>query len=161
MIILINGSINSGKSTVSKLLAKKMPNTAHIEIDKLREFVDFMTLSSELIKINLQNAALVANNFLNCGLNVIISYPLSTENYKFLTDNLNLTGHKLLTFTLNPKLSIVTKNRGSRRLKNWEVERIKHHYKIKINNPEFENIVIDNTNQTPEETVVEMLKYIK
>lgn len=161
MIILINGSINSGKSTVSKLLAKKLPNTAHIEVDKLREFVDFMPLSSELIKINLQNAASVANNFLNRGLNVIISYPLSAENYKFLTNNLNLTEQKLFTFTLNPKLSIVTKDRGKRRLKNWEIERIKHHYKIKINNPEFENIVIDNTNQTPKETVAEIIECLK
>jgi hypothetical protein len=45
-------------------------------------------------------------------------------------------------------------------LDEWEKERIKYHYKININNPGFGN-VIDNSNQTPEETANQILKLIK
>ena len=77
MIILISGSINSGKTTVSKLLAKKLGNTAHIEIDSLREFTNFMPLDETMIQLNLENSALVANNFHSHDIDSIISYPLS------------------------------------------------------------------------------------
>lgn len=160
MVIIINGSINSGKTTVSKLLAQKLTNTAHIEVDKLREFVDFMPLTKELIKLNLENAALVARTFVDYGLNVIITYPLSKENYDLLIEKLNLPINKIFTFTLSPKLESVLKNRGTRELDDWEVQRIKHHYSIGINSPKFDGIVIDNTNQTPEETTTEILKYL-
>ena len=51
-------------------------------------------------------------------------------------------------------------NRGSRELSEWEKERIKHHYESGINKPQYGSIVIDNTNQTPEETVAEIMKQI-
>jgi hypothetical protein len=142
-------------------LVAKLGNTAHIEVDKLREFVDFMPLTKELIAMNLKNAALVANTFIENGLNVVISYPLSTENYNLLTGLLSLPKKDIFTFTLNPKLQAVLKNRGGRELDDWEVERIKHYYSIGINSPKFGSIVIDNTDQSPEKTTAEIFKYLK
>ena len=37
VIIILNGVPNAGKSTVARLLVEKLPNTAHLEIDLLRE----------------------------------------------------------------------------------------------------------------------------
>ena len=76
MIILINGSINSGKSTAASLLQRKTPNTAVVEIDSLRKFIDWMPLEQS-IPINLKNAASIINNFHSEGLIVISTYPLS------------------------------------------------------------------------------------
>lgn len=73
MIIFINGSINSGKSTISKLLQKIIPNTALVEVDSLREFIDWMPLQKS-ISLNLQNAVSVIKNFVDQKLNVIIPY---------------------------------------------------------------------------------------
>lgn len=42
MVIIINGPINSGKTTLAKILWEKIPNTAHVEVDKIREFIDWM-----------------------------------------------------------------------------------------------------------------------
>jgi hypothetical protein len=56
-------------------------------------------------------------------------------------------------------LETALSNRG-RELTDWEKQRIKHHYQIKINNPGF-GIVINNSHQTPEETAEEILRYIK
>ncbi len=40
MIILINGSINAGKSTVSKIISERLGNAALVEIDSLSAFID-------------------------------------------------------------------------------------------------------------------------
>jgi len=44
MIIFINGSINAGKSTVAKMLAEKIPNTALVEIDVFHEMIEWMPI---------------------------------------------------------------------------------------------------------------------
>ena len=54
-------------------------------------------------------------------------------------------------FTLAPQLGKALTNRGARELSDWEKARIQNHYDIGIHNPSFVE-VIDNTEQTPEET---------
>jgi 2-phosphoglycerate kinase len=44
VIILLNGSINAGKTTVAQELIASLPRTAHVEVDALREFVRFLPL---------------------------------------------------------------------------------------------------------------------
>lgn len=154
MIIFLNGSINSGKSTVSKLIAKELPNTALIEIDALREMISWMSLDQS-IPLNLENAVSIITNFAERNLNIVIPYPLSQKNYDFMIENLKDLNADIRVFTLAPQLEKVLTNRGTRELDDWERERIKHHYIIGIPNPSFGEI-IDNSNQTPEETV----KYI-
>jgi len=156
MIIFINGSINSGKSTISKLLQKNLEKAAMIEIDSLRAFIEWMPIE-QAIPINLQNAVSIIKNFISQNLNVIIPYPLSKENHDYFVKNLE--GNQLIFITLSPKLDTVLKNRGNRKLSKWEVNRIKYHYQIGINNPEFGKI-IDNSDQTPKETVEIIKDYI-
>ena len=62
MIIFISGSINSGKSTVAKILAEKIPRVANIEIDSLRSFISWLEID-KAIPINLENAISVIHNF--------------------------------------------------------------------------------------------------
>ncbi len=154
MIIFLNGSINAGKSTVARLLAKELPNTALIEIDALREMIEWMPIDQS-IPLNLENAVSVITNFAKRNLNIVIPYPLSQENYDFLMENLKDLNADIRVFTLAPQLEKVLTNRGARELSDWEMERIKHHYAIGIPNPTFGEI-IDNSGQTPEETA----KYI-
>jgi len=160
MIIWINGTVNSGKTTISKLLAKQIENTAHIEVDKLREFIEFMPLDDKVIEISLNNAIAVAKIFLSKGINVIISYPLSMKNYDKVAKAFASHHDKMVVITLSPRLESVLKNRGYRELNEWETERIKHHYSIGLNTPKFPSLVIDNSDQTPEETVDEILKHL-
>ena len=150
MIILLNGTINAGKSTVARILAKKIPNIALLEIDTLRSMIDWMPID-KAVPINLENAISVIKNFSKNGLDVVVPYPLSEKNYHFMMDNLKDLNSKIYTFTLSPKMDKALTNRGERELDDWERERIKHHYKIGINAPTFGE-VIDNSNQTPEET---------
>jgi hypothetical protein len=150
MIILLSGSINSGKTTVSKQLIQLLPRTAHVEVDILHDFVPWMTLD-EAIPLNLQNAVAVTRCFVQFGLNVVISYPLPDEDYDYLMGELQPLAVPIFTVTLSPALDVALTNRGARELTRWEKQRIPYHYSTGINSPSFGR-VIDNTHQMPEET---------
>lgn len=159
MIILLSGSINAGKTTVSKMLVHLLPRTAHVEVDDLHEFIAWMPLE-ESIPLNLQNAAAVTRTFADYGLHVVISYPLRQEDYDYLLRELQPLGKPIFCVTLSPKLDTVLKNRGERELTEWELQRIPYHYQTGINNPSF-GLAIDNTHQTPEETAREIIASMK
>ncbi|MFA6475950.1 MAG: hypothetical protein WCV68_00890 [Candidatus Paceibacterota bacterium] len=150
MIIFLNGSINSGKTTVAKILASKLSNVAIVEIDALRKMIEWMPID-QAVPINLENAVSVIKNFSNRGLSVIVPYPLSQKNYDYLIRELGDFGSDIYTFTLAPKIEKAVTNRGTRELNKEEKERINHHYNIGIHNPSFGEI-IDNSDQSPEET---------
>ncbi len=154
MIIFINGSINAGKSTVAKILSNRIPNTSLLEIDTLREIINWMTID-QAVPINLENAVSIIKNLSKRNINVIVPYPLSKNNYDYLTNELENIDTKIYFFTLAPDLDRVLTNRGDREISDSEKERIKYHYEIGINNPSFGE-VINNSDQTPEGTV----KYI-
>ncbi len=159
MIIFINGSINSGKSTISKILAEKIEKPAVVEIDNLSDFIEWLPIE-EKIPINLENAVLVIRNFSKRGFNVIVPYPLSQKNYDYMMSELGNENEKMFVFTLNPDMKIALENRGERELDDWEKQRIRYHYSIGINNPSF-GTIIDNTNQKPEETAEIILNSIE
>ncbi len=159
MIIFLNGSINSGKSTVAKLLAKELPKTALMEIDAFHEMIEWMPID-EAIPLNLENALTTIRNFIARGLNVIVPYPLSQKNYDYFVAGLKDLDIETHVFTLAPKLEKTLTNRGTRELTDWERQRIQHHYDTGIHKPSFGEI-IDNTDQTPEETVKLILSKIK
>ena len=159
MIIFINGSINAGKSTVAKILAKNLTNVALVEVDVLREMIEYMPLESS-IPINLENAVFLIKNFLKHNLNVIVAYPLSKQSHDYLMSQLKNLNDKIYFFTLSPRLEKTLTNRGKRELTEWETERIKHHYEKGIHKPDFGEI-IDNSDQMPEETAKIILEKIK
>ncbi len=148
MIIFINGSINSGKTTVAKMLASKISNTANVEIDDLHNFINWLEID-KAIPINLENAVLVINNFTKHGYNVVVPYPLSQKNYDYLRKELD--NNKLYFFTLAPDIKKAQSDTKKRKLTSWERNRIQYHYNVGISKPAFGKI-IDNTNQAPEET---------
>lgn len=159
MILLINGSINSGKSTIAKLISKKLKQSAIVEIDSFHEMIEWMPID-EAVPLNLRNAVSVIKNFSESKINSIVPYPLSEKNYQYMINSLKPIGQKIELFTLAPKLEYTLKNRGKRKITEWEKERIKHHYKIGIHKLPFGDI-IDNTNQTPEETAEIILKSLR
>lgn len=155
MIIIINGSMNSGKTTVANILKSKIPHVAHIE--KLRQFIEWMPIE-ESISYNIQNIISLSKNFLKGGLNVIVSYPMSNENYHLLEKELSGFG-SIYSFTLAPNLELVIRNRGTRELADWEVEQIKKSYTEELQKADY-GIIIDNSHQTPDETAKVILKTI-
>jgi cytidylate kinase len=157
MIIFINGSINSGKSTVAKTLAEKLGNTAVVEIDSLCEFIDWMPLE-KAIPINLENAVSVIRTFVRNGLHVVIPYPLSKRNYDYVSKKLSEFEDQIQTYTLDLEIESALTNRGTRELSDWERDRIRHHYASGITKPEF-GVVIDTNLKSVEEVANCILAY--
>lgn len=158
MIILLNGSINAGKSTVSKRLCEMLPRTAHVEVDSLRDFINWMPLE-ESIPINIEAAIAVTKVFVRRGLNVVFSYPLRKEDYEIILGEFAELGVPVHGVTLRPRLEVSLTNRGTRQLTDWERSRIPYHYETKLNEPDFGHI-IDNSEQSPEQTASEILRLI-
>lgn len=158
MIIFLSGSINSGKSTIANLLTKEFPRTAHIEVDVIHNMYYWLPLE-EAIPLNLKNTLSITLNLLKENMNVIITYPLSKEEYEFFNRHLPDTEQRFF-FTLDPSIEKALKNRGSRELTEWEKERIKFHYSTGLNNPGF-GITLDTSMHTPIDTVNEILYYIE
>ncbi len=159
MIIFLNGSINSGKSTVAKLLAAKIPKAAIVEIDALRDMIAWMPID-KAVPINLENAAAVIHNFTKHDISCIVPYPLSEKNRTYMAEALSDLKTPIHYFTLAPSIETALSDRGARKLDDWERERIKHHYAIGIHTPSFGRI-LDNSGHTPEETAEEILRDIK
>ena len=159
MIIILNGPRNSGKSTVARILQKKIPNTAHVEVDNLRDFVSWMDGERGAYSLSIENAVLITKNFVKHGLNVVFTYLLDKSDYKNVMEMLEGVDTKIYVFTLNPDINVVLTNRGNRELSNEEQKRIQYHYKIGINKPSFGQI-IDNTKQTPKETADTILETV-
>ena len=156
MLIILNGSLNAGKTTTSKKLCELLPRTAHVEVDSLREFIAWMPLE-ESIPINLATAIAVTKIFLANGLNVVLSYPLRAEDYAIM-QRAFADVPDLHFFTLRPPLSASQSQRGARVLSEWEVSRIAYHYQTDGANPDT-GIVIDNSQLTPEQTARLILQH--
>jgi len=159
MIIFISGSINSGKSTVAKIVADRLGKTALIEIDSLRDFIGWMSLD-EAVPISLENASSIIKIFSMRNINAVVPYPLSKKNYEYFLETLKEWVGVIHVFVLSPRLDVILNNRGLRELNDWEKERIKYHYSIGISNPDF-GITLDNTGHTPEETAEIIIKTLE
>src|ERR1700724_3065460 len=123
-VIWLNGAINSGKTATAKALQALIPRTAHVEVDSLNAFINWMPLQ-ESIPIDLDNAVAVATVFFSYGLNVVVTYPLSTACHERVVDRATFP---LRFFTLKPSLEICLRDRGQRPLSDWERQRISYHY---------------------------------
>ena len=158
MIIFLSGSINSGKSTIAKRLAAKFEKPAVVEGDSLRAFINSTPLE-EAIPITLENIVAVVRNLEKHGFTCIVPYPLSGSNYLYITDGLRNSGN-IYVFTLSPKMEKVLRDNPDRKITGWEKNRIRHHYTVGIATPAF-GFVIDNTNESPDETTERIFKIIQ
>lgn len=155
MVLFLNGSINSGKSTVARILAQQMSRTALLEIDALDDCIQRLPLS-ESNPINLENAVLLIRNFHRHRFNVVVPYPISKPDWAFIQQE--LSDIPLYVFLLRPSLSVAVSNRG-RMLTQREVERVRQQYTegtiMDVGSP------IDNSAQRPEDTAHLVLRRLR
>lgn len=147
MIVFINGSINSGKSTVGRILAKDL-GYEFVEFDDIRSTIPEPDIDKALPMVFEKGIELL-NRLYKSNKSVIVAYPLSLKNFNLLKSKLLVTPKVI---TLSPRLEVVLNDRGERKLEEPEKDRIKYHYKIGINNPNFGDI-IDNSDISIDETI--------
>jgi broad-specificity NMP kinase len=162
-IIAITGPTGSGKSTVAKLLCKKFDKCVRLDIDRVKHFVESGFVYDDTPEGKKQWALCVKNvidlskNFVNEGYNVIIEGYIDRESPGWPEVSVELPVDK--AFLLLPNLAEIKKRNKSRDpkifMEDIDVER---HYEYFSQEKEDNFIVLDTSNQTPEETVKIILK---
>ena len=158
--IWISGSINSGKSTIAKLLSDKIPNGINIELDLLSHFDNKLSIENKANFI-IQDALDLARNWLNRNRLPILNWPIWGEGSEFMIAYAKQLKIEPVIINLIPNIEIVKTNRGERELTEWELNRIDYmHQTGNINNPAY-GFCIDNGHLTPDETVEIIIRTLK
>jgi cytidylate kinase len=148
MLIFISGSINSGKTSTSKLLAKRL-KAVFINVDDLNDLIPNFNLKTDLDK-SMDLAIASINEYVADGKDVVANYVVRKKDWNRFENEINTKPQ--IVITLAPRLEVAQSNRGNRVLTDWEVERIKYHYEIGIASPSFGHI-IDNSDISTEQVV--------
>lgn len=156
MPVFISGSINSGKTTTSKLLAEKL-GAKFINVDDLNDRIPNFNLATDLDK-SMDLAIVEINEYLNEGHDVVANYVVREEDWQRLQKEVHTPN--VFVITLAPRLEVAQGKRGGRTLTEWEVARVKHHYDTGIASPSFGH-VIDNSDISLEETIDKILEIIE
>jgi shikimate kinase len=165
LIININGAINSGKSTVSKILAQHLKSSCFIEVDDLLSDEEQSVLGlnrkegwQERIK-RLQRI-IEAEKRNRQYENIVFAYPMTEKLFREWKEWEDQTT-RFVNITLAPPLEICIKKRGERELSDEEVSRIKEMYHEGYHNSKYADLIIDNSRQTPRETTKQILLFLK
>src|SRR5687767_3051335 len=154
-LIFISGSINSGKTTTSKLLAEKL-GAKSINVDDLNDQIPNFNLATDLDK-SMDLAIAEINKYLAEGKDVVANYVVREKDFQRFAKEIDT--EKVYVVTLAPRLEIAQSTRGGRPLSEWEMARIKYHYDTGVASPSFGH-VIDNSDISLEETVDKILEII-
>lgn len=164
-IININGPINAGKSTISKLLAENLVNSKFIEVDDLlsdqeQEYLGLTREQGWAERTNRLDKIVRKSKQIKQFDYIIFAYPI-TQNlynqYKLWEDE----NTSFLNITLSPRLEVCQQNRGTRELENHEIERIEQMYQENYHKPLCSDFIIDNSDQTPQQTLDIILSFLK
>lgn len=162
-VINVGGAINSGKSTVSEILAGKLKNAVFIEVDDLlseeeeRLFPDFPArIEERLRRLYAELGRHLRERRFD---HVIFAYPMTERTYAAIRALLKDKA-AFVVVTLNPPLEKCLLNRGTRELTGWETKRIREMYARGFNRFARSDLIIDNDGQTPEQTAETIVSFI-
>ena len=155
MMVFISGSINSGKTTTSKALARKL-GADWINVDDLNDSIPNFNLATDLDK-SMDLAIQAINEGLDKGRSVVANYVVRQRDFDRFASEIHTDRQHVIT--LAPRMAVAQGRRGDRTLSDWEVQRIKYHYDTGIASPKFGQ-VIDNSDMTVNQTVDRMVDII-
>ena len=161
-LISISGSVHSGKTTISRMLAAKMPNAFYVDGDLISSWVGQAYSRDTTIDDMLPDIHSKIIEFikpaLRDGNDTIVDYPFSDKVRGQILEELRPIEFESKWFLLKPDIEKVLTGSGARpRLNDWEKARINYHYNESNLLDTSIAKVIDSTNQTPEETLNEVI----
>lgn len=169
LLVNINGPINSGKSTISKLLAQTLSNSLFIEVDDLlsdeeKDLLGLTQCEGWAERINRLAKIVTHEKHIQQFDHIIFAYPMTEKLFK-KWKQWEDESTKFISITLAPDIEVCLTNRGKRILTDEEIERIKEMYQEGYHNSEYADLIINNSTQEPEETLQQVTsflsKYIK
>lgn len=167
-IIVITGIQAAGKSTVARLLARRFERGVHIEVDVLYQMIvagrvlpeepGVMPPEAERqLRLRLLNACLLARSFYEAGFSVVIDDIIIGERYAHLNED--LSGLPFDLIVLAPRAEVVAKERDASRGKRVVLG---EKWATTLDGDLRQTMTgigvwVDNSDQTPEETVEEIV----
>lgn len=163
VVVCLNGSINSGKSTVGRLLADRLPGAVFIEGDRdgpgdetsepaapLTELIDAAVARiQETIRTRARHT-----NY------AVVAYPLREADYARIRAAAAAVGAGVACVTLAPSRAVAMRRRGERVPSEWERGRIREMYEEGYHARPFSDLVLDNSTLTAEETAAKVEEWI-
>jgi predicted kinase len=167
-LIVLTGIQAAGKSTVARLLAARFERGVHIEADLLYQMIvtgrvlpeepGVMPPEAERqLRLRLRNACLLARSFYEAGFSVVIDEIIIGERYDHLKED--LAGLPFELVVLAPRAEVVVGERDASRGKQAVLgEKWARYLDDALRDTMAgTGIWVDSSDQTPEETVDEIL----
>ncbi len=162
-IIILTGPPGAGKSTIGRLLAKKIKNSAVVSSDDLRALVKNGKAEigdkkfGEQLILGAENACLLAKNFYKGGFNVFLDDVLLEDKINVYFNSLK--GYNLKIFLLMPNKQVLSKRDLERGKWAMKERAVRLHDKFtEFIKTEKRFIILDTSNHTPNQTAEEIIK---
>ena len=146
-VVVLNGSVNSGKTTTGRTLAAILPGAEFIDGDDhgISRSVPFLDMIERAI---LWLVDQIATATAPC---LVVAYPLRDSDFALLQAVCAARSASLFVATLAPPLELVLSDRGTRRLDAGERNRIREMYAEGYPSRTFSDLIITDMT-TPSQT---------
>ena len=164
-LLLIDGPMGSGKTTVSAILHEKVKNTAHIGLDRIKWFVSGFKRNKAQNTMTRAVGMAMTKEYLRQGINVIVEQGMRKETikkYERVAKN-----HKVNFFVYQLNIpKEVSLERVKQRLKEWPRKRgkpvtpsrILRNYRIHLENKDNTFRTFDSTKLTARQIALKIFK---
>lgn len=163
MLAVVSGTQGAGKSTVASLLAGRFERGAHVSADVLQKMIvsgrrwpEGAEMSGEAerqLRLRLTNACLLARSFTTVGITAVIDDIIIGSRLDELLED--LAGERFVFVMLTPRLEAIRERERGRGTALWEQwEWLDDEVRTKTRRL---GLWLDSSDQTPEETVNEIL----
>jgi len=155
-VIVLNGSVNSGKTTTGRALAAILPGAQFIDGDDhgISRSVPFLDMIERSI---LWLVDQIATATAPC---LVIAYPLRDSDFARLQAACAARNARLFVATLAPPLELVLSDRGARRLDAGERNRIQEMYAEGYASRAFSDLIITDM-ATPSQTASQIANHFQ
>lgn len=100
-LILIDGPMGSGKTTTSKLLNQKLPDTARIALPDIKRFIPNYKENEETLSVIREVMRVMIDKYLELGVSVVVEKITKVEGARLLHDIADKYGAKFYAFRLS------------------------------------------------------------
>lgn len=164
-LLIIDGPMGAGKTTVAKMLHPKLKRTSHIGLDRIKVFISDFKRNPSDNKISGNIVLAMTQEYLKQGINVLIEQGLRGEQIEVLKKIAKkhkadcfiyqLTAPRLL---LQSRVLNRTQILGKPKISKARIER---NYKIHLENRYIHAVVFDSEKLNPKQIANQILKEVK
>jgi predicted kinase len=164
-LLIIDGPMGSGKTTVSTLLHKKLKRTAHIGLDRIKWLIsDFkkVTADNDIVR-NIILA--MTKEYLRQGINVIVEQGMTKERIENLTKIAKKYDARLLGYQLDAPKEVLFNRIAERQKLNKKTTvskaRIERNYQFHLQNKYTGLVLLDTEKLNAQQIANRILKDIR